>query len=349
MSAAATLRTPDERLEVSPAELRRRFSEEFTPRPRLYWIDFLASATIGWGSFLLAPHLSAVGAVLAFSVATLSLYRAVLFIHELAHLRSGAVRGFEAAWNVLVGIPLGVPSLMYVGSHAAHHRRSTYGTQQDPEYAPIARWNQRQILTSTLTMAVVPLLLAIRWTLLGPISWLFPPLRRLTVARCSTLVINPGYDRPAPKGRTARLRWMGGEVGAALFGWAVIAAIASGALDPQWLLRWLGVTVALLMLNHLRTLTAHRYESSGERLDTVGQLVDSVNLRGIPGLTPLLAPVGLRYHGLHHLVPGLPYHSLGAVHRHLLWELPADSPYRRAEASTLVGTLGELISRARRP
>lgn len=347
MSAAAHVEDQPRRLEVSPAELRRRFSDAFAPRAGLYWADLLTSAAIGWVAFCLAPRLSAPAEMLVFAVATLSLYRAVLFIHELAHLRAGAIPRYEAVWNLLVGIPLMVPSLMYVGSHAAHHRRSTYGTAEDPEYAPIARWTRRQILMSTLTMAAVPLLLAVRWTVLGPISWLFPPLRRLTVARCSTLVINPQYDRPAPQGRAARLRWLGGELGAALFGWVVLAAVASGALDPLWLLRWFGVVVALLMLNHLRTLAAHRYESSGEKLDTMGQLVDSVNLRGIPGLTPLIAPVGLRYHGLHHLVPGLPYHSLGALHRHLVAELPPDSAYRRTERSSLVATLGGLIARAR--
>jgi fatty acid desaturase len=348
MSAAPHIEPREEKRDVSPAELRRRFSDAFAPRANVYWADMLGSAAIGWIAFWLAPRLSTPAEIIAFGVATLGFYRAVLFIHELAHLRAGAVPGFEAIWNLLVGIPLMVPSLMYVGSHAAHHRRSTYGTADDPEYAPIARWTRGQILRSTAVMAVVPVLLAIRWSLLGPLSWLVPPLRRFTVSACSTLVINPAYQRPAPQGRSALLRWWGGELGATLFSWSVIGAVAAGALDPQWLLRWYGVAAALLMLNHLRTLAAHRYESSGEKLDTMGQLVDSVNLRGIPGLTPLLAPVGLRYHGLHHLVPGLPYHSLGALHRRLLAELPPDSAYRRTERSTLVATLGTLLSRARR-
>jgi fatty acid desaturase len=45
-------------------------------------------------------------------------------------------------------------------------------------------------------------------------------------------------------------------------------------------------------------------------------------------LPMLWAPVGLRYHGLHHLLPNLPYHSLGRAHRRLLQRLPAESPYR---------------------
>ena len=40
------------------------------------------------------------------------------------------------------------------------------------------------------------------------------------------------------------------------------------------------------------------------------------------------APVGLRYHALHHLFPTLPYHNLKAAHEYLLVHLPPESPYR---------------------
>jgi fatty acid desaturase len=63
-------------------------------------------------------------------------------------------------------------------------------------------------------------------------------------------------------------------------------------------------------------------------MGTEEQLLDSINLRGLPILTVLLAPVGLRFHALHHHLPYLPYHSLGRVHRRLLAELPQNAPYR---------------------
>jgi hypothetical protein len=55
-----------------------------------------------------------------------------------------------------------------------------------------------------------------------------------------------------------------------------------------------------------------------------------------------LFPVGLRYHGLHHLLPSLPYHSLGIAHRRLMAQLPADSPYRSTIRGGFLETAGEL-------
>jgi fatty acid desaturase len=334
-------------LDLTPAALRRRFADAFTARPLLYWADLLASAALGWGAFLASGWLARPGlAVAALAVATLALYRAVLFIHELAHLRTGAVPGFALVWNLVAGLPLLVPSILYVGTHADHHRRSTYGTARDPEYEPIAHWSPLRILASTLLMPLLPALIAVRWAVLAPLGWVVPPLRRQLIRRLSTLVINAAYDRPPPRGRRAR-RFALEEAGAAATCWLAIAAIAGGLVDPHWLGRWYAVATGILVLNHLRTLAAHRYEHTGDPMEVTEQLVDTVNVEGLPVVTPLLAPVGLRYHGLHHLLPSLPYHSLGAVHRALLAELPADSPYRRTEAGGLLPALRELLDAAR--
>lgn len=41
------------------------------------------------------------------------------------------------------------------------------------------------------------------------------------------------------------------------------------------------------------------------------------------------APLGLRYHALHHLLPMMPYHSLSEAHARLMTQLPPGSPYHR--------------------
>src|SRR5690606_22168681 len=176
---------------LAPAVLRRRFADAFAARRELYWIDVLGSAALGWGAFVASGHVrSPLAAGAALAVATLALYRAVLFIHELAHLRTRAVPGLPLAWNLVVGFPLAVPSILYVGTHPDHHRRTTYGTARDPEYEPIAHWSPLRIASSVLLMPLMPLLIAVRWTLLAPLGWLLPPLRRRLIRHLSTLVIN---------------------------------------------------------------------------------------------------------------------------------------------------------------
>ena len=52
------------------------------------------------------------------------------------------------------------------------------------------------------------------------------------------------------------------------------------------------------------------------------------------------------FRSLHHYLPGLPYHSLGRVHRQLVRELPSDAPYRSTAKGSLEETLKRLWWRA---
>jgi fatty acid desaturase len=335
------------RVEATRSEIRRRFADAFRIRPWIYWLDLVASAALGWGLFAVSVAAAPGSALhlLATAGAIFALLRAALFIHELAHLRSGDLPGFEAVWNLLVGIPVAVPSLMYVGSHADHHKRTGFGTEADPEYAPIARWSRLRIAVFVATVAFVPMLLVLRWGVLGPLSRLFPRLRRVVVARCSTLIINVDYLRPEPRGRAAA-RWAWGEAGAAAGTWLVAAGVLAGWIAPAVVVQWLVVAAGILVVNQVRTLAAHGYENAGEPVDSEGQLLDSINLTGWAPLNALLAPVGLRYHALHHFLPSLPYHSLGYVHRRLLVELPSDAPYRRTLREGFLAPLQKLWHKA---
>ena len=331
-------------LELRPGTLYRRFAAELEPQPRIYWLDLITSAVLGWAAFWLAAVSAPWSLVKLGSsfVATFALYRAVLFVHELAHLRKGALPGFEAAWNLMIGFPMLVPSLMYVGPHADHHRRKIFGTGLDPEYEPIARWSPLRILASGLSMFVVPPVLLVRWGILGPISWLIPPLRRLLIERASTLLINARYRRRLP-GPEQKWRWICGEAGAASASWTFLYLIWTGVITQGLVIQYYSIVAALLMVNYARTLAAHRYDNEDGELDDLGQLLDSINLMGGSWLTMLSAPVGLRYHALHHFMPALPYHSLGKVNRALLDELPAGSPYRNTQAGGVATALRLLL------
>ncbi|HWC55485.1 MAG TPA: fatty acid desaturase, partial [Sphingomicrobium sp.] len=74
------------------------------PKAGIYWVDMLGSALLGYGALFAAmvvePTWLAIGVGL---VAVLALYRAGSFIHELTHIKKGAVKGFRFTWNLIVG------------------------------------------------------------------------------------------------------------------------------------------------------------------------------------------------------------------------------------------------------
>jgi len=314
---------------LNAGEIIKEIGPDFEPSRIIYWSDLLASAIVGWAAFVISARtpFGSLLHVIATLVAIFAVLRAALFIHELTHLKRGQIPGFELVWNLIVGIPFMIPSLMYVGSHMDHHKRTGFGTYDDPEYAPIAHWSRLRIAAFVVLAALVPLVLPLRWGILGPVSRFFPPLRRFVVGKLSTLAINANYVRPMPKGEQIK-RWNAQEAGAAVFVWAVFGAVMTGWIPIEWIVQWCVVGGGVLAVNQVRTLVAHGYENEGEKMDAEAQLLDSINLRGWSVLTALIAPVGLRYHALHHYLPFLPYHSLGLVHRRLLVELPQNAPYR---------------------
>lgn len=330
---------------LTATECRRRYAGAFRPKPWIYWGDFSVSAGIGWTAFAVSVQTPMPSFVYFITtlVSVIALLRAAIFIHELSHLKHGAIPGFETVWNLVVGIPFMLPSLMYVGSHSDHHRQATFGTAGDPEYALLAYWSLPRLLWFVVGVVIVPPLLALRWGVLGPLSFFIPLLRRFAVEQTSSLVINTTYRRPFPTGR-ASLRWWLQEITAALVFWGVVGTWFADLLPFLWLIQWYVVSVGILFVNQVRTLAAHRYDNDGRPLTSIEQLLDSINLDGRSIPTVLAAPVGLRYHALHHFLPAVPYHSLGALHRRLRTELPPDSPYHRTTRGGILSTIWDLIS-----
>ncbi len=330
----------DMRMIRAAAQLTRDLS---APSPRIYWTDFLLSAAVGYAALalcILAP--SALIGWLAAGVAVLTLYRAALFIHELTHMKLSAVPGFWTAWNAIIGVPLLVPSFMYEGLHNQHHAKTRYGTADDPEYLPLALMKPWSVPLFALVSIAGPVGLLLRYGILAPLSLFIPPLRRMVWARFSGLVINPDYRRRPAEGAQRR-RWIGLEIAASLWAMTVLAGVASGIIPLRAFLIVVAVLSAILLLNQVRTLVAHLWENDGEVLSVTDQYLDSVNVPP-PGVLPALwAPVGLRYHALHHLLPSVPYHALGTAHRRLMAELGVDGAYTRANYRSLSGLLARLV------
>jgi len=331
---------PDDKAMLRAAvELTRDIS---LARPEIYWPDMLLCAVLGYGALAGAIlTASPLLAVLLGVISALALYRALLFIHELTHIHETALPGFRFVWNLLVGIPMLIPSLMYEGVHTLHHARTRYGTAEDPEYLPLALMKPWTLPMFILLSLLLPVGLLLRSAVLVPLGVVIPPLRRLVWERASSLSINPGFRRRPPEGPFARMVfWQ--ELGASV--WALFL-IASAVI---WGWRPLAIALAVValaaVLNQIRTLVAHLWANDGEAMTVTGQYLDSVNVPPPAWLSPLWAPVGLRYHALHHLVPSLPYHALGEAHRRLTARLGGGSTYERANYPGLLPLVGKLVS-----
>jgi fatty acid desaturase len=334
--------------EFSVREARGIVLDLFEPNPRVYWIDLILSVAVGTVCLRLLrrqPLLSPLQ-ILGYFGAVLAFYRAGSFTHELVHLRRGTFKWFRAAWNLLVGIPFLMPSFMYY-THVAHHARNHYGTPDDGEYLPLATGPARNIFFYMLQPLAIPLVTVVRFLILAPAGWLMPGLRRWVQQRASSLVMDPRYIRPLPSSKELKI-WRLQELACFLLVATVAGMFISGLLEPSLLVKFYLLAAGVMLINQLRTLGAHRFRHGGEELTFLEQLLDSVNYPEHPLLTELWAPVGLRYHALHHLFPSMPYHALDRAHRRLMAQLPADSPYRRTNSESLRRSIGQLWRSARR-
>lgn len=324
---------PPRRLTVADDKAMLRAARDLTrdlaaARPEIYWPDMLGSALLGYGALAGAILLeNPLLAVLSGIVAALALYRALLFIHELTHIHRDALPGFRLVWNLLVGIPLLTPSFMYEAVHTLHHKRTQYGTVEDPEYLPLALMKPWSLPLFVVIALLAPAALLLRFAVLVPLGAILPRLRKLLWERASALTINPAFRRRPPEGEMrARVLWQ--ELGGMVWAWALIASTQLLGWRP--LLIALAVVSVTAVLNQLRTLVAHLWESEGEAMSVTAQFLDSVNVPPPGSIAEIWAPVGLRYHALHHLMPSMPYHALPEAHRRLVAELGIDSTYHQA-------------------
>ena len=318
-----------------------------SPRAWIFWTDLLTSAALGWTAFAIAIAATPWSAPMwiAAMFAAFALYRGVCFIHEIAHLRRRAVPGFETAWNVLFGIPLLLPSFTYLGVHQNHHSLSSYGTKGDPEYLPFASSRRLTLLFAAQSTFLTPIAIAVRFLVLAPLGLASSRMHQWLEVHASSFAMNPEYRRSVDREMAAKMRrW---EMAILAFWSAAFALMYAGALPIAAFGVWLGVLLVISFLNTARVLGAHEYDSEGAALSRHGQLRDSIDTPGGPW-TELWAPVGLRYHALHHYFPGIPYHNLGIAYRRIAASLPGQAEYFESTSPSLWRSLRALYGKAAR-
>jgi len=325
------------------SEVRAIVRDLTSPNPAIYWTDFLATIAVGYTAFALylrAGNFTPLQFAM-FLLSGLAFYRAVVFTHEIAHRTPGSLPGFRLVWNLLCGIPLFIPEFLY-GDHRSHHSTGSYGTADDAEYVFLSYGRRRAVLFLTLSF-VFPLLGPLRFLLLTVPAFLVPAIDRVVWRRASSLyMMNPDYERRDDGSAHSPRRWAQ-EFACCIWAWSLAYLAWTGRISSGTILKTYAVFLFWIGLNQLRTLAAHHYASGGMPQSYAGQALDSSTFADGVFLPELWAPVGMRYHALHHILPALPYHTMREAHRRLMGSLPVDSPYRKTLQPGLLSVVRDAL------
>ncbi len=311
--------------------------------PLRFWIDMLSSALLGWGFFFFAVFRDAgsLSQILALIPAAFLLYRGQIFIHEIVHFR-GRMRGFETAYNWILGYPNNFPSYIYY-PHAFHHGRSTFGTEQDPEYLPMMETSPGALFAKPVVLSfLLPIFQFARFSLLPLLSPFLSQEKKWWIfERMSTLALNPAYKRPLRVESEIDVM-VHEDLKCALTTWTVVAMIVFGWLPVQIISLWTFVIFFASLMNMIRSKLNHRYDQEFSVRTPAEQLRDSVSIDG-SWLNELWAPLGLTYHSIHHLASAIPYYNLKKAHQYLMQTLEVDHPYRKTILSTPEQAVRQLV------
>lgn len=247
--------------------------------PLIYWTDFLLSISGAWLVtliYFIAPHWSALQYV-SLVMASVLFFRAGTFIHEIIHMPPGQMVWFGRVWNLLQGIPLLMPWVLY-RNHVDHHSAQHFGSPEDGEYLPLAASPIRETIKYLAQAPLLPLCTIIRFGILGPLSWVHSGLREWALTRASAAITNPYYRKRFPKRDEGHLKLVEALCLVYLVGLALL--LYWRVVTGTHLLMAYVLLASALTLNLIRNLAAHRYDNRGDLMSHAEQIGDAINITG---------------------------------------------------------------------
>lgn len=293
-------------------------------RPWVYFADVTISLGVGyfacWKYFTVED--GTVDQFLWFLVAGLALFRGMVFVNEVARLPKGRMTAFKAYWNLVCGIPLLSPSFMFEPTRPSDpseaEKRAAAGLN-----SPVGPAEPRAAMPVTLQilkLLAAPILVTLRFLVLGPLLMLVPKLKEPLLKRLSAWF--PALARDHDLTPTVGGKRIAAEICCFLVVLFVVFAYADDVIPWSTFAEVYILCVFAVALRAVVNLFTARKPARS-------LLAAPVTVLGPPVLDSLLLPAGWRYQALRKQVPTVPYHNLGRAHRRLMATLPSESAYKQ--------------------
>jgi fatty acid desaturase len=266
----------------------------------------------------------------AYVAAVISIHRAGVFGHEVAHrYDTRNLWGFNLLWDLTLGLLILYPAARFVKPHRIHHSPGTFRTAADPQYLLLRSDRRLAVFVFVLAPVLMPLVhafMTVSASLTG--DRVEAAIERFANRHGMTTGIL------LPERHEKRVRWLSRYY---MAGWALYVWLAPETLGLMY-----AVLVGGWVLTTLRIPLEHRMESLLEASDRRDHVLDSFTIAS--PFAELLQPLALKYHTAHHMYPGVPYHNLAALHRELMAE---SADYRASVVSFWDVVLGRVPEQRR--
>ncbi|MDR3501698.1 MAG: fatty acid desaturase [Legionella sp.] len=291
----------------------------------IYWLDLFLTALFAWTLFVLACQTKNMFLSIVFlGMSSIFFYRGLSFVHEVTH-HAPHIKGYRVAWNLLFGMAFLYPSYVYE-NHLLHHRMDHYGSSKDAEYFIINKKLSGLFRFLFWGQFVMPAKLIIR-SLIFPLVFISEKFSNFYEMHLCGFYLNPEYEKK-PLSKRIKKNLYKEDLRCTLFAYMILGLIFAHQLPAYIILYWYSAAFILSFINSIRVVVCtHNYNYLSPR-DRAEQIIDTFTLDKGLILPGLIAPIGLRYHALHHLFPGIPYHSLGKAHRMVCEAFPNNTAYK---------------------